>query len=333
MRLDSLDEKDKEILNIIQWDFPLVTRPFKEIGDRLNISEDEALERIRRIKAGGLIREINAIFDTRRLGYKSALVAMSIDEDKLEYVANEINKHEGVSHNYERDHEYNLWFTIATPPEGNIKSDLEVFAKLGGVKKYRILPTLKLYKIGVKLDMINNEEDLKPNEESNKDNKEYKVVKITELDKEFIRELQTDIEVVREPFNASAKRLNVSVEELLEKAREYQANGIMRRFAAILRHRDAGFIANGMVVWNIPDDIVDEIGYKIASYPQVTHCYKRPRYEDWSYNLFSMVHARSKESCINIANNIANNINIHDYRILFSLREFKKERVKYYLRN
>jgi DNA-binding Lrp family transcriptional regulator len=332
MSPECLDDKDKEILNIIQWDFPLVVRPFKEIGARLNISEDEALARIRRIKESGLIRQINAIFDTRALGYKSALVAMSIEQDKLEYVANEINKHEGVSHNYERDHEYNLWFTIAVPPDGNIKTDVERFAKLKGVKKYRILPTLKLYKIGVKLDMVNDEQSLKPNEDK-KESKEYKLFKLNERDKEFIRELQKDIELVKEPFNTLAQRLNVSVNELLGKAKEYQANGIMRRFAAILRHRDAGFIANGMIVWNIPDEIIDEIGYKIAAYPQVSHCYRRPRYEDWPYNLFSMVHARSNEACINIASMIANDINIHDYKILFSIREFKKERVKYYVKN
>lgn len=323
-----LDEKDKEILNLIQWDFPLVARPFKEIGRRLDIDEKEALRRIRRIKEEGLIRQINAIFDTRKLKYKSALVAMSIDANKLEEVANEINKHPGVSHNYERDHEYNLWFTIAVPPEGNIKNDLETFAKLDGVKKYRILPTLKLYKIGVKLDMIN--EDDKPKPVDKPKEVDTKPIEISERDKEFIRELQKDIELVEEPFTEPARRLGITVDQLLEKAEEYVKLGIMRRFAAILRHRDAGFTANGMIVWKVPEDRIDDIGYKVAAYKEVSHCYKRPTYEDWPYNLFSMVHARSKESCIKIAEEIAKDVKINDYRILFSLREFKKERVRYY---
>jgi DNA-binding Lrp family transcriptional regulator len=326
-----LDDKDKEILNLIQWDFPLTKQPFKEIGRRLGIDEEEALRRIRRIKEEGLIRQINAIFDTRKLGYKSALVAMSIEPNKLEEVAYEINKHPGVSHNYERDHEYNLWFTIAVPPDGNIKHDLEQFAKLDGVKKYRILPTIKLYKIGVKLDMLDNDD--KPKAVDKPTIKDLKPIKLTERDKEFIRELQKDIELVKEPFNEPAKRLGITVEELLEKAKEYERIGIMRRFAAILRHRDAGFTANGMIVWKIPEDRIDEVGYRVAAYKEVSHCYKRPTYEDWPYNLFSMVHARSKESCIKIAEEIAKDIKIDDYKILFSLREFKKERVKYYVTN
>ncbi|GIU70958.1 MAG: transcriptional regulator [Candidatus Nitrosocaldaceae archaeon] len=326
-----LDDKDKEILNLIQWDFPLTKQPFKEIGKRLGIDEEEALRRIRRIKEEGLIRQINAIFDTRKLGYKSALVAMSIEPNKLEEVAYEINKHPGVSHNYERDHEYNLWFTIAVPPDGNIKHDLEQFAKLDGVKKYRILPTIKLYKIGVKLDMLDNDD--KPKAVDKPTIKDLKPIKLTERDKEFIRELQKDIELVKEPFNEPAKRLGITVEELLAKAKEYEKIGIMRRFAAILRHRDAGFTANGMIVWKVPEDRIDEVGYRVAAYKEVSHCYKRPTYEDWPYNLFSMVHARSKESCIKIAEEIAKDIKIDDYKILFSLREFKKERVKYYVLN
>ena len=324
-----LDSKDKEILNLIQWDFPLSRRPFKDIANKLNISEQDALDRVRRLKEQGLIRQISAIFDTRKLGYKSALVAMKVDKDKIEQVANAINKHAGVSHNYERDHEYNLWFTIAVPPEGNIKKDVEEFAKLDGVKGYRILPTIKLYKIGVRLDMVNDDPD-KPKPEDKPKQVDPKPIKVTSRDKEFIRELQKDIELVFEPFNAPAERLKVGVEQLLAKAREYEEQGIMRRFAAILRHRDAGFVANGMIVWNVPEDRVDEVGYKVASYPQVSHCYKRPTYPDWKYNLFSMVHARSKEACINIAKAIADDIKVYDYAILFSLREFKKERVKYY---
>jgi DNA-binding Lrp family transcriptional regulator len=155
-------------------------------------------------------RQINAIFDTRRLGYKSALIAMSIKPEKLERVADEINKHQGVSHNYERDHEYNLWFTIAVPPDGSIQNDLADFAKLDGVIKYRLLPTLKLFKIGVKLDMLNDDpEDPKPTDKPK--NVDKVPFMATDRDKDFIRELQKDVEVVPEPFNEPAKRLGITV--------------------------------------------------------------------------------------------------------------------------
>ncbi len=324
-----LDSTDKAILNLIQWDFPLVSRPFAEIGKRLNLSEDEAMKRVKAIKETGIIRQINAIFDTRRLKYKSALIAFSIKPDKLESVANEINKHSGVSHNYERDHEYNVWFTIAVPPYGSIQHDLEKFSKLDGVIKYRILPTLKLYKIGVRLDMINDDPD-SPQPTDKPKHVEQIPFTASERDKEFIRELQEDLEIVREPFAEPAKRLGISVEELFAKAREYERIGVMRRFAAILRHRDAGFVANGMIVWKVPEEKIDEVGMKLAEYPQVSHCYRRPVYQDWPYNLFSMVHARTEEAAAKLAVEMSKHVGITDYGILFSSREFKKERVKYF---
>jgi DNA-binding Lrp family transcriptional regulator len=155
-------------------------------------------------------------------------------------------------------------------------------------------------------------------------------VMLTEQDKGFVRELQKDLELIPEPFEKSAKRLGINSEELFARAKQYERNGVMRRFAAILRHRDAGFSANGMIVWNVPREKVDGVGYKIASFPQVSHCYQRPVYEDWPYSLFSMIHARSIEAAEAMALQISNTVQINDYRILFSSREFKKERVRYF---
>ncbi|MEP0824204.1 MAG: Lrp/AsnC family transcriptional regulator [Nitrososphaera sp.] len=327
---ERLDEVDKKLLNEIQWVFPLVDRPYLEIAQRYGISEQEVMRRISSLKNIGLIRQINAIFDTRRLGYKSALVAFSVKPDKLEYVAEKVNEHPGVSHNYERNHEYNMWFTLAVPPGTDMKVDLDRMAALDGVIKYRVLPTLKLYKIGVRLDMVNSDpEKPKPTEEVKELNPEK--VQITERDKEFIRELQKDLAVVPEPFKELADNLGITTGELLARAKEYEKNGIMRRFAAILRHRDAGFVANGMVVWHVPEDKIDEVGFKLAAFPQVSHCYRRPIYPDWRFNLFSMVHARTLEAAEKMAAEMSEAIGIKDYQILFSSREFKKERVKYFV--
>ena len=268
MQLQTIDSLDKQLLNEIQWQFPLVDRPFLEISKRYDVSEEEVLERIRILKRIGLIRQINAIFDTRRLGYKSTLVAFSVLKDKLEQVANEVNSHPGVSHNYERNHEYNMWFTLAVPPFGDMKRDLERMATLDGVVKYRVLPTLKLYKIGVKLDVLNQDpSDPKPTEQL----KTVSQAKFTatDLDKRFIRVLQEDIETNSEPFQKAATVLGISTGELFAKAKEYEQIGVMRRFAAILRHRDAGFSANGMVVWKVPDNKIDEVGYKLLSFPKL----------------------------------------------------------------
>lgn len=327
---EQIDTLDKKLLNEIQWTFPLVQRPFLEIGCHHGISETEVMERISRMKENGLVREINAIFDTRNLGYKSALIAFAVLPEMLDKVASEVNKHPGVSHNYERNHEYNMWFTLAVPPESNIKVHLQKLAALPGVIKHRLLPTLKLYKIGVRLDMV-NEIHQKPIPKDPTKQNSYKKFEIGPRDKDFIRELQKDLKIISEPFSESARNLGITEGDLFKIANAYQDAGIMRRFAAILRHREAGFIANGMVVWKVPENKIDEVGYKLASFPQVSHCYRRPVYPDWEFNLFSMIHARTFNDAEKTASEMSALIGITDYKILFSSREFKKARVKYFV--
>jgi siroheme decarboxylase len=332
MQLDPqyIDPLDKQLLNEIQWTFPLSSRPYLEIATKHGLTEEDVMKRISLMKRIGLIRQINAIFDTRKLGYKSALVAFAVKKDRLDSVALEVNKHPGVSHNYERDHEFNMWFTLAVPADGDLKRDLEIMASLEGVIKFRLLPTLKLYKIGVKLDMVNSDPNrITPDDKVKK--MDLKKFELASRDKEFIRELQKDLEVTPRPFDTLAKNLGITVDELFKKAIEYETMGVMRRFAAILRHRDAGFAANGMIVWMVPEDKIDEVGYKLASFPQVSHCYRRPVYPDWPFNLFSMIHARTIEAAKKIAIELSNFVGINEYKILFSSREFKKERVKYFV--
>jgi DNA-binding Lrp family transcriptional regulator len=203
-------------------------------------------------------------------------------------------------------------------------------ASLDGVVKYRLLPTLKLYKIGVRLDMVNEDSD-KPSPTDQVKALDPERAELTERDKDFIRELQKDLESIPEPFRKLADNLGITTDELFAKAREFEKMGIMRRFAAILRHRDAGFTANGMVVWHVPEGSIDDVGFKLAAFPQVSHCYRRPVYPDWRFNLFSMVHARSLAAAEKMAEEMSRVIGITDYQILFSSREFKKERVKYFV--
>ena len=326
----TIDTLDKEILNEIQWIFPLVSKPYHEIAKKFNISTDVVKKRLTNLKQTGILRQLSAIFDTRRLGYKSYLVALEIEPDKLDYVAHQINRHPGVSHNYERNHQFNLWFTLAVPPGCDLKTEVDKFSKLEGIKKIRLLPTIQLFKIGVKLDMIDEKKhEVKPTEEKKKINN-VKFVP-TEKDKEFIRELQKDLEIVDRPFLNTAQKLGITEEELFQKLKHYEDIGVMRRFAAILRHRDAGFIANGMIVWKVPDDRITEVGETLGSFPQVSHCYQRPVYNDWPYNVFSMIHCKSKDEAKNMAKEIQKIIHVDEYNILFSAREFKKTRVEYFV--
>ncbi len=325
-----MDELDKELLNEIQWTFPLVTRPFDAIAKKFDTTPQIVKEHLNHLKEVGILRQLSAIFDTRKLGYTSSLVAMEIEHDKLEHVASQINRHPGVSHNYEREHQFNLWFTLAVPPGSDLKTEVDKFNVLKGIKKVRMLPTLQLFKIGVKLDMVDEKKhDVAPTEEK----KEIKNVKFepTEQDKDFIRELQKDMEIIDEPFVKAANNLGITENELFEKMKHYEDNGIMRRFAAILRHRKVGFTANGMIVWKVPEDRISEVGEKLGAFPQISHCYERPTYSDWPYNVFSMIHCKTQDEAHEMAKTIQDQINVDEYRILFSSREFKKIRVEYFV--
>tara|TARA_B110001454_G_scaffold17888_1_gene16224 strand:+ start:3152 stop:4168 length:1017 start_codon:yes stop_codon:yes gene_type:complete len=325
-----MDELDKELLNEIQWTFPLVTRPFDAIAKKFNSTPEIVKDRLIQLKEIGVLRQLSAIFDTRKLGYTSSLVAMEIEDDKLEHVASQINRHPGVSHNYERDHQFNLWFTLAVPPGADLKQELEKFNVLKGIKKVRMLPTLQLFKIGVKLDLVDNKKhEVAPTEEK----KEIKNIDFipTEEDKNFIRELQKDMDIIDEPFENAAKNLEITENELFAKMKHYEELGVMRRFAAILRHRQVGFTANGMIVWKVPEGEISNVGTKLGAFPQVSHCYERPTYPDWPYNVFSMIHCKTHDEAYEMAKTIQEQINVNDYQILFSSREFKKTRVEYFV--
>ena len=328
--LSSLDESDKELLNEIQWTFPLVTRPFDAIAKKFDTTPEIIKEKLKNLKEIGVLRQLSAIFDTRKLGYTSSLVAMEIEHDELDHVASQINRHPGVSHNYERDHEFNLWFTLAVPPGADLNDELKKFNVLKGIKKVRMLPTLQLFKIGVKLDLVDDKKhDIAPSEEK----KEIKNIefKPTEQDKDFIRELQKDMEIIDEPFVKAAKNLGITEDEVFAKMKHYEDVGVMRRFAAILRHRQVGFTANGMIVWKVPEDRITSVGETLGSFPQVSHCYERPTYDDWPYNVFSMIHCKTHDEAYDVAKTIQNQINVSEYKILFSSREFKKTRVEYFV--
>ena len=171
--------------------------------------------------------------------------------------------------------------------------------------------------------------EIKPSEEKKKITNTKFVA--TEEDKKFIRELQKDMEIIDRPFEKAAKNLGITEEQVFEKLHYYEEIGVMRRYAAILRHREAGFTANGMIVWKVPKERISEVGNKLGAFPQVSHCYERPVYPDWPYNVFSMIHCKSFDEAGQMTKDIQKQIDVSDYKILFSSREFKKTRVEYFV--
>lgn len=327
-----MDAINQELLNLVQKEFPLEEEPFQVLAEKLDINEDEVIKRLQAFK-GEVIRQTSAIFDTKSLGYESSLVAVKVDPDKIDKAAEIINQHPGVSHNYQRNHDFNLWFTIAVAPNSRLglEKTVSILGEMAGVQSIRLLPTLKLFKIGVQLDISGKTTKSKEETTSFSEKKQKKNLQpLTNKEIEMIRVLQKDIEFTERPFNSLAEEAGVTIEELLEQAKIFKERGQMRRFAAVLYHRKAGFKANGMGVWHVPREIEEETGYQMAAFKAVSHCYLRPTYPDWPYNIFTMVHGTSKDEVEEILQMIENETGITDRFVLYSTKEYKKTRVKYF---
>lgn len=326
---------DQELLNIIQSAFPLVARPYEAIGQSLGVPEREVMQRLAALKRTNIVRQISAIFDTRRLGYKTTLVAMRFPDERLTQAALHINKHPGVSHNYARAGCYNLWFTIAEAPYEDLESTVERLGRETKAEAVRIMPTLRFFKIGVNFDMVNGQSDARDyySPDGYRDGRRMwnKVEPLSGSEVEVIRELQEDLPLVSAPFEQMAVRLGITEEELFGYARDFERRGVMRRYSAVLHHRRAGFRANGMAVWKVPAERSEEVGCIMASHPAVTHCYERPIFSDWPYSHFSMIHATTVDRCEEIAKEISQQTGISEYQVLYSYREYKKTRVKYFV--
>jgi DNA-binding Lrp family transcriptional regulator len=317
-----------DILSIIQKNFPLTKKPFLDISKELGISENEVLKIIQEQKESKIIRQTSAIFDTKSLGFSSSLVAFKVKEEDIDNAVKIINAHPGISHNYERDHDFNIWFTIAIDPNSKLglEKSVEILAKKTKSVDHIMLPTLKLFKISVKLNTTGK--DAKK-EKVNK-SVEKKKITLTPLHIDIIKLAQEDIEIVSEPFAKIIKELNINYETFFHTLQELKEAGVMRRFASILNHRKAGFNANAMTVWDIDEAKGEEIGKTAAEFSAVSHCYLRPKYPNWQYNLFTMIHGKTKEETSSIIEDIAKEIEHKSKRPLYSTREFKKVRLKYF---
>jgi DNA-binding Lrp family transcriptional regulator len=327
-----LDELDKRLLNLMQGSFPIAPRPYARVAELAEISEQEAMARVQHLLDQRIVRQVTPIFDTRALGYSSMLVAAKVDPENPHRAAKVINAHPGVSHNYLRNHEFNLWFTIATEPGSPLGLDgtLEVLAREAGAESVRQLPTLKLFKIRMDLEMEGGTDALATAAAGASEPVELEPQPYDDFDVAVIRALQGDMPVVEEPYAPAAAELGIPQERFLDHLAGMQERGLLRRVAAILYHRRAGFSANGMGVWKVPDAEILDVGRRMAAVRGISHCYQRPTYADWPYSVFTMAHGRSKEECDAILDSIAEMTGIEERATLYSSTEFKKIRLLYF---
>jgi DNA-binding Lrp family transcriptional regulator len=320
-------ELENEILYKMQTSFPLVKEPFKEIASLLNISEDEVIDIVSKNKQNSIIRQTSAIFDTKRLGYKSSLVAFKVSSENIDNAVKVINAHPGVSHNYLRNNEFNIWFTLAVAPDStlSLEDTVEILRANSNASEALILPTLKMFKISVKMDTTG-----KAAKKEKVKKRAFKQIELSAKHIAVIKELQKDIAVVKEPFKEATTKLNLSYDEFFAIANELKEAGVMRRFATILNHRKAGFSANAMSVWEIPQESAEVLGKELANFSAVSHCYLRPSFPNWKYNVFAMVHAKTQEECDELIEEMAKEIGITKHSKLYSTKEFKKQRIVYF---
>ncbi len=329
-----LDDDDRKLMNALQSGFPLTPQPFQGIASATALPVDDVLTRTQRLLDGRIIREITPIFDTRALGYSSMLVAAKVDSENPHRAAKIINSHPGVSHNYLRTHEFNLWFTIATPPDSELglEGTLKTLQDLTGAESIRQLPTIVLFKINMNLEMEGGTDKLAAAAAEPVVPRELEAQPYDDRDIAVIRALQGPMRATERPYDEAASEVGMSTPELLTHLEGMTERKILRRVAAILFHRRAGFSANGMGVWRVPEEKIMETGARMASVRGVSHCYQRPTYEDWPYSVFTMAHGRSKEECDAILDGIADEHGLHDSdrAVLYSSTEFKKIRLHYF---
>ncbi|MFP3936701.1 MAG: hypothetical protein ACLFVW_00075 [Phycisphaerae bacterium] len=323
---------DTRLLEQLQSAVPLVAHPFRAIAEQLGRNENEVLRQTADLRDGrGVIREISGIFDAAALGYRQALVALSVEQDALDSAGRLVATHPGVSHCYSRHlrkpagvAEYNLWLTLAVSPHSRLglEATAKRLAELTSAERHMVLPALDRYKLAVRFDPHRPGRISKPASTD----PPATPIEPTERQRLAIRALQRDLPAEAKPFDALAADEGLSVDELLTIARELLEGRRMRRYAAVLRHRSAGARTNVMVAWRAGD--ADTAGARLADCDRVSHCMLRETAPDWPYNLYTMIHGRDEQDCRMTIDELVATTGLTNRVELWTRDEYAKRRVR-----
>lgn len=335
--MNDFSPMERAVIDRIQKDITLCPRPFANLAGEIGISEDGLIAMIGSLKERRVVRIIAAIFNAGRLGYASSLAAFALEDCDIERAAELVNAHPGVSHNYLRDHRYNMWFTISVEPGVSLEKTVEALASQSNARDHLIFRTERLIKIGFRLAMENADDE--DEEESVQESAapvggHGESASLTEDEKLAVILLQHDLPLDRRPLRAIIEPAGAKVsEEWLASAGEaLKKRGVMRRYAAVLRHQNAGYTANAMTAWRFADEEQERCSIPVfRSNPHISHLYMRTLHPGkWEYPLFAMIHARGEERLAEIIKGIEEKTGVHEYIVLPSLREFKKHRPRYF---
>ena len=288
---------EEDLVVALQRGIPLDARPFEELSRELGCTEDDLIACLKRCREAGTMRRFGAVFDTRRLGYRSALCAVAVPADELDVVAAQLIPLKGVTHCYVRERTDggreetedgvptpNLWFTLSYPADIFSAMADEVATRVRP-HALHVLPATRRYKVDVVFGAATRareegvDDDLPP---------------LGGMDRAIIGALQGDTEIRADYFAGVAAKLGIKEWDLLSRLEIWRRNGRLKRIGLLLHHRNAGWTANGMCCWRVVGDTT-EVGRALAARGEVTHCYERPEAPGFPYNLFAMVHAKSLE--------------------------------------
>ena len=337
-----MDDSDARLLTRVQARFPLEPTPFRVLGDELGMPEAQVLARTRRLVENGLIRRIGATFHPERLGYASTLVGMRVPvgpggpSGAIEAVAAVVGRFVEVTHCYERDDEWNLWFTVTAESAERLEAVLDAVRAGAPGCRLMSLPARKRYKLRVEFDLADDEtgslkdQDGAPGAAMGAPGAKHGPAVLDEADKALIARLCGDLPLTERPFEALAGELRTTEHDVLERLRRFEREGVLRRFGAILRHRRAGVTHNAMVAWAVPEAQLDAVGAYAASFDAVSHCYVREAAPGWPYTLYTMIHGTAPSGIEAVIDKIAERFGLADRRVLTSRREFKKSSVRFF---
>lgn len=325
--INHLTSLDIKILNHIQLQFPVCHQPFKTLSSDLGITENEILNRIKVLKEKGFIRRITPLFDTGKLGYVGTLMAMKVPEERIDEIAKIIDEYPEITHNYQRVSEYNMWFTlIVRSNEESEKIITQIKAKTK-IDQILNLKRMNRFKIAAVFEVSKFPP---PEFEEDEISQPQRILSLDELDKKILKELQESMPLISKPYEFISQKIGINETELFKKIRWYKKTGIIRRVRAVLDHYKVGMGENVMVVFKVEPGEIVKAAKIMSQYPQVTHCYERTISCDWPYNLFVMLHGRTKQECEEVISLLLQKTNITTYQKLYTKRELKKSTPRYF---
>jgi DNA-binding Lrp family transcriptional regulator len=328
-----IDSVDAMLIDGYQSDFPIVERPFRSVGESLEIDESEALERVRRLRESGIFRRFGAVLNPPVIG-ASTLAAVRAPEDRFEEIAAVINEYRQVNHNYRRDHEWNMWFVVTA---GSLDARDRIIAEIEDRTdcSVLVLPMLTDFYIDLEFPVVNGDRFARESIDSTAVTatriSETATADLSALDRRLLLEIQDGFPLSATPYRDIAEEIDAPVDDVLAAMGRLRENGCIKRIGCVVNHVVTGFDANCMVVWDVPDDELDRLGETVGKLPYVTLCYHRPRRpaQGWRYNLFTMIHGRESEVVDEKIDELAAEYLPFDHERLYSTETLKQTGAQY----